>query len=373
MRSSPSPAAPSRPPLRVRRCAAVATFAALALVGCPSSDEALASTAGRVDSTAVTDPTSPSTSPATTSPDTVAPASTVAAPLGVPVDALIVFQRGASVQTVLPDGSAPHVVTSATPEGQEHPDWSRDGRRIVFDTQFSKLWTVNADGSDPAAAYTCVSPCTSLQDGSWSPDGTEIAFMVAESQDGTTTSRSAIVALDVASGAVRTIYEDTSGLVWLFGPRWSGDGKSIVFEKDTYASNLLTDEAATSMAVAVVPSEGATTPHYLLTLSGPFEGPGSLAPDWSSTDDLIVFSRADNLFTIRADGTEETPVTTFDGVEEHAIQPTFTPDGSAIVFTYVTGQFGVNDQPTAAVIRLDGSGRVTVGGGATMTHPRVQP
>jgi Tol biopolymer transport system component len=291
--------------------------------------------------------------------------------LGALADSLIVFQSNGRVQTVLPDGSASSVVTSDAPGDQEHPDWSRDGLRIVFDTQFSQLWTVNADGSDLVTAYQCVSPCQSLQDGSWSPDGIEIAFMVAESVDGTTTSRSAIVALNVASGDVRTIYADTSGTVWLFQPRWSGDGKSIVFEEDTFASNLLSEGEIVSMAVAVVPAEGATTPEYLATLSGPFDGPGS--PDWSPVDDLIVFSRADNLFTVRADGSAEQQLTNFDAVQEHAIQPTFTPDGSAIVFTYVTGEFDVDDAPTAALITLDGSGQVTIGGGMPMTHPRFQP
>ncbi|MCE9620891.1 MAG: hypothetical protein K8R99_00945 [Actinomycetia bacterium] len=293
--------------------------------------------------------------------------------LGSLADSLIVFQGGDGVQTVLPDGSDLNVIASEAPRRQEHPDWSRDGLRIVFDTSFSRLWTVNADGSELKTVYECVSPCRSLQDGSWSPDGTEIAFMVAESENGSTTSRSAIVALNVASGDVRTIYEDTSGTVWLFHPRWSGDGELIVFEEVTYLSTRLSEEKATSMAVAVVPAEGATTPEYLVTLSGPFQGPGSPAPDWSPVEDLIVFSRGDNLFTIRADGNGEAQVTDFDAVEEHAIQPTFTPDGSAIIYTYVIGKFGVNDAPTAAVIGLDGTGQVTVGGGGTITHPRFQP
>ncbi len=335
-RSQPS----SRWP-RAAHVLAVLAAASLALVGCSSSDESSVESTG---------------------------------PSAAFADSLIVFQSDGRVRTILPDGTTSSVVTSETPDGQEHPDWSRDGKRIVFETQSSQLWTVNSDGSDPVAAYECVSPCQALQDAAWSPDGTEIAFVVAESEDGATTSRAAIVALNLATGDVRTIYADTSGTVWLYHPRWSGDGQSIVFEEDKFASNLLSEEETTSMAVAVVPTQGATAPKYLVTLSGPFEGPGAPDPDWSPVDDLIVFSRDDNLSTIRADGSGEVQVTGFDSVEEHAIQPTFTPDGSAIVFTYVTGEFDVDDSPTAALIGLDGTGQVVVGGGGvTITHPRFQP
>jgi TolB protein len=273
----------------------------------------------------------------------------------------------------MPDGSNATVITSEAPASQEHPDWSPDGLRIVFDTAFSLLWTVNADGSELTTVYECVAPCHTLQDGSWSPDGTEIAFMVSESQDGSTTSRSAVLAVNASTGGIRTIYEDTSGMAWLFHPRWSVDGTSIVFEEDTYVSDRLTEEKVATMAIVVVAADGGAAPEYLATLTGPFQGPGSPAPDWSPVDDLIVFSRADNLFTIRPDGSGEVQVTNFDAVEEHAIQPTFTPDGTAIAYTYVTGEFGVNDAPTAAVIGLDGSGQVTVGGGLKITHPRFRP
>lgn len=351
---------------------ALAAVAALSLVGCSSSGDSSAPASDTAGSTAGTGTTMPATVPATD----VLDGSVPSADPGLTAtfaDSLVVFQSLRGVQTVKVDGTAMGVVASEAPVGQEHPDWSRDGLRIVFDTQFSELWTVSADGSDLAAAYECVSPCHSLQDGSWSPDGDEIAFVVAESVDGTTTSRSAIIALNVATGDVRTIYEDTSGTVWLFQPRWSNDGESIVFEENTFASNLLSEEEITSMAVAVVPAAGATKPEYLAKLSGPLEGPGSPAPDWSPVEDLIVFSRGDNLFTVRADGSEELQVTEFDAVREHAIQPTFTPDGSAVVFTYVTGEFDVDDSPTAALIGVDGSGQVVIGGGAPMTHPRLQP
>ena len=75
--------------------------------------------------------------------------------------------------------------------------------------------------------------------------------------------------------------------------------------------------------------------------------------------------------TVPADGGDPVPVTDFDGVTEHAVQPTFTPDGDGIVFTYVTGRWDVDDSPTAAVISLDGSGFEVLAQGVAATHPRL--
>jgi Tol biopolymer transport system component len=287
----------------------------------------------------------------------------------------LVFQSGGRVHTELADGSSVVDVAPGAPDGQEHPDWSHDGTRLVFETAFSKLWTVKADGTELTSLIDCVAPCHNLFDGAWSPDGKEIAFVVAETKDGTNTSRSAIVVLNVASGQVRTVYEDVSGRVWLFQPRWSSDGKSMVFEEDTYDSALLDGSRITGYAVKVVASVGGSAPVKVAAWATPSSGdpPQPPAPDWSRTDDLLVFSRDDNLFTVRPDGTAATQITQFDGQHEHAIQPTFTPDGTSIVFTLVTGQFHVNDQPTPTIIGLVGHTLTRLGGTGLITHPRIQP
>ena len=96
-------------------------------------------------------------------------------------------------------------------------------------------------------------------------------------------------------------------------------------------------------------------------------------PDWSPRGDLLVGVQGDNLVVLRPDGSQRRSITRFDGLREHAIQPTFTPAGTGIVFTYVTGEFGVDDFPTAAVVSVTGSGFTTIGGGGLITHPRIRP
>jgi Tol biopolymer transport system component len=80
----------------------------------------------------------------------------------------IVLQYGGSVRTVDIDGADPSVLTDETPTGQERPDWSPDGRRIVFETEFDQLWTATSDGTDVSRVFECDDPCQVVQDGSCS-------------------------------------------------------------------------------------------------------------------------------------------------------------------------------------------------------------
>lgn len=283
---------------------------------------------------------------------------------------LILFQSGGLVRTVMPDGSGSTVVAPDVPASQEHPDWSPDGTRVLFDTEFAQLWTVNADGSEPTVVYECVKLCQSMQDGAWSPGGAEIAFTVAESTDGATTFRSAVLVLDLVTGTTRTAYEDLSGVVWLFSPRWAPDGSAIVVEADIFASNSLDEEQTDAMAVIVAPLDGGpATEIARWELSDSHAG----SPDWSPAGDLIVFSRDHNLYSVAPTGGSVSQLTDFDGVSEHAIQPTFTPDGTRIVFTYVLGTFDVDDVPVTGIIATDGTGFEILAEGVTATHPRIRP
>ncbi|MDH3307396.1 MAG: hypothetical protein OEO77_07780 [Acidimicrobiia bacterium] len=284
----------------------------------------------------------------------------------------LAYQWNGQIRVVRIDGTDDRVIAPDAPIGQEHPDWSPDGTQVVFETDFAVLWTVGIDGSDMREIFRCLAPCYSIQDAAWSPDGAEIAFVMAETEDGVTTSRAAILGLDVATGDLRTIFEDTSGRVWLFNPRWSPDGRSVVFEEDLFASDLLIEGTVETRVVAVVPADGSALPTSIARWSGSAAGRAG-APDWHPTSQLIVYSNAGNLHTVVPEGGGERQLTHFDGATEHAIQPTSTPDRDSIVFTYVTGQFGVDDVPSGAMVGLDGSGMTSIGGEARITHPRVQP
>jgi Tol biopolymer transport system component len=105
-------------------------------------------------------------------------------------------------------------------------------------------------------------------------------------------------------------------------------------------------------------------------------------PDWRPGFNEVVFSTyglgefpatddQSNLYTINSDGSGLTALTSFGRAEQRATQPTWTPDGSRIIFALV-GQRADFDNPRhAAFIEADGSDLTDIG--VVATHPRLRP
>lgn len=251
--------------------ASLVLIAVLGVVGCSGSENSASPTDSAAEVPEVSPPISEPTVITTTTeatPDVTSPTGTDA-PAGnqlLPGDALLVFQRG-GIRVSDATGDSEVEVVPDHPDS-EHPDWSPDGLSILFDTEFSTIWSVPSEGGDVEELVTCVAPCANLYEGAWSPDGAQIAYAMAETQDGTNTARSSIQVLDLATGATRSVYENTSGAVWLFTPRWSPDGSSIVFTESTFASTRLDEGEITSERIAVVEVGETTSSASYLTPEG---------------------------------------------------------------------------------------------------------
>lgn len=328
-----------------------------ALAACSSAPSSAATSPSPAPSEVTASSAAPSTSdaPSTTAPQTL--------------EGSLAMQFDGAVHVVDLASGESKTLSSTAPD-QEQPDWSPDGSRVVFQSDFTSILVESVATGETTTLFDCSAPCGLVQDPSWSPDGRLVVFTLAET-DGTVTTRSLLESIDVATGERRTLYADTSGLVWTFAPRWAPDGKSIVFEETTWASTSWTEEKVDHVRVVVVDVDGSKPPRSLVEWDGPMKGPEAASPDWSPIGDVIVYSRDGNLRTISPDGTGDRPVTDFDDEQEHAIQPTFTPDGTSIVFTYVTGVFGTSDRQNAAIVGLDGTGFTVIAPNAT--HPRLRP
>jgi Tol biopolymer transport system component len=206
-----------------------------------------------------------------------------------------------------PDGTDIVQLATDVPGVLKHPDWSPDGRHVVFiDEVTGRMWVGHLDGSPSTPLAPCDTPGCDYP--VWSPDGTRIAFSRSEFTPGVEGPPSAlsIQVLDLASGAVSTAIRLERPLL-ADVPRWSPDGTQLVIGVDRF------DEEGyeTGAAIAILPATGGEL-RYLTE----FERFGYY-PDWNRATGQVVFSievigfqrdpgpEADtwDLFLIGSDGT----------------------------------------------------------------------
>jgi dipeptidyl aminopeptidase/acylaminoacyl peptidase len=193
-------------------------------------------------------------------------------------------------------------------------DWSPDNRTIAFtapekrsedrkkyfgdfevvrrDYAFAHLWTIDVEDAMKApAAGTQQTKGTDYVVGSfdWSPDSTKIAFSATINPDLIQGETSDIYVLTLADRSVRKIVDQTGPDN---SPRWSPDGKQIVFEsamrnpKYFYANSRL----------AVVPAEGGP----VRSITDSFDEEPSLV-DWKTDGVYFVAMQKTQMHVFRAD------------------------------------------------------------------------
>jgi TolB protein len=231
----------------------------------------------------------------------------------------IAFVQNADVFTMRSDGSDVRRLTSLAPAGVAHVGWSANGRRLAFHLfppgRSAQLWLINADGSHMRLLLD--DPDYDDLDPSFSPDGTNVTFsrcgmtcaIYRIGSDGTRLT--ALTALDPA-------FLD-------FQSPYSPDGTTIAFGHFAF-NGVFTTSGGIDLMNADGTDVRPLTPLEL----------GAADPDWSPDGSRLVFTThccdPDNgqLWTIRADGTQPTPLTVSSNL--HDFQPTWSPQGDAVAF-----------------------------------------
>jgi TolB protein len=276
-----------------------------------------------------------------------------AAPVAAPTGGLIVFQRfdpkleKTRLYTVRPDGRGLRAITrpAASEDNDSQPDWSPDGRRIVFRRfvdvglpgERAHVFVVRADGSGlrDLTGASCTGSCLANEEPAWSPDGRRIAFV--RTIGPAPPARPRIVGIFVMNADGTNLRQLTQRRGTFrtedHAPSWSPDGKRIAF-----MSANTTFRPAGASVIYVINADG-KRPRVVRSL--PHGWPAAGAPAWSPGGKRLLYSTycwfgtcgqpavGAQLFTTGVDGTGVRRLTNLAG---NAFDARWSRDGRWIVF-----------------------------------------
>jgi Tol biopolymer transport system component len=365
---------------------------------CSNSDTAALATTTNATTTTTTFPSTASTARPASHGSTAVE--------GPPSDPWIAYEHvassGETLHLVHSDGSEDHALLPSEATASElnpkwnqlHPDWSPDGKRIVYglgdNIDTKQLWIVNVDGTEARQLPIATETGTDVEAPRWSPDGRFIAYVRLNQPAGRDPFMD-VQKIDVATGAVTTIFTPPPGVgTWWIS--WAPDGQRLAVDLVRYESPTSTSVVGSAVAIVDLtrpqPAAVAITPFSMF----------ATYPDWSPRGDRIVFNTNDlvwrdtlhdktvpsDLYTIRPDGSDLHQVThNLHGTEvlpnddrsgPLSAQPTWTPDATKIYFVQIGGIAPARF--SMAEIAPDGSGlksALSTGFVLVGTHPRLQP
>jgi len=234
------------------------------------------------------------------------------------------------------------------------PDLSPDGTMVGF-SRGPALFVVKVDGTGlkQIDQASCGSSCASDDMGGWSPDGTQIVFWRGLSDATGKVVNAGIWVMNAdGSGTHQVTLRNVIVPMQDDDPNWSPDGKRLVFQRDRYT----TPETYAIFTVAIDGSDLRQVTPWALSAAN---------PAWSPDGTLIAFNTPaeqapfveQHIDVIHPDGTGLTQLTSGMSVSpdgtEASNHPSWSPDGSQIVFAHRPGTTG--PLPDLYVMNRDGS------------------
>jgi Tol biopolymer transport system component len=260
----------------------------------------------------------------------------------------LVYEKEVGAETQLfsarPDGTGERQLTHVDGNAT-HPDWSPDGKRIVFHIEhknakpraYCSVALMNPDGSGLTDLANRRRGCDGSP--SFSADGRRIVFVNYDDVKDV----EGVASMDLTGGDRRDIKTPRS--MGVGHPMTSPDGKWITFvglSEEGARNSLFAMRPDGSQLHRLTPARWGIADKY----------------DWSADGKLIVLTthahfvvpaESANVVTIRPDGTIATRITRFTGGEKNAFAGSFSPDGEQIILRLERG-----DTYSLATVDRDG-------------------
>lgn len=220
------------------------------------------------------------------------------------------------------------------PANDAHPAFSPDGTQILFgsvrENENGDAYVMNPDGSNIQKITNWDKSNETTEPGSWSPDGTKIAFY--SDRNG----KDDIYVVSAETFRPNLVLSDADRHLGMTS--YSPDGKRVVYTRET-------EDKSGELRVLDLQTQQST-------LVQKTELPG-VAADWSPDGNWITFSDRVNgnseILVVRSDGTQLRNLTNEAAAD---YSPAWSPDGKRILFT--SGR-GVPSGPQLYIMNADGS------------------
>ncbi len=203
------------------------------------------------------------------------------------------------------------------------PAWSPDGRKIAFSGLLGGNWDIYVMEADGGGLKRITEGPAGDFSPSWSPDGRRLAFVRQRGEGGGSSACESCIVTTRLDGDGSKRLTGTKGFAT--DPAWSPDGRKIAFSKSVRGSG--------GEIFKMNAADGSQKRNLTDTPRAQ-----EYEPDWSPDGKKLAYTSFteangafDRVFTMNADGSEQTNLTGRDG----GWSPSWSPAGGKIVFVSV--------------------------------------